>query len=221
MIRWRLKTMPIITMAMAFFWSSQDAEAASCRAEWNKYKTWPALPSGHKAFASQRTKGSPGSCYWYRSPDVDDVTRRAVEECNRWQAESCEIVSIDDKPIRPNLDAYFNQKSYAPVAIEIHDNVSGKTEKVKGFALFEPDDSDDSTTLRLITEKKAELCVGRYDQPGFLSNHFEVSGRCFKNLSFTNEINATGYRYIDHMKVGFSFDAKFELNGSYIRVVSQ
>src|ERR1017187_5003059 len=92
-----------------------QADAGSCRTEWKKYKNLDAASVGHKAFASQRTKGAPGACYWWLSHDADEASRRALAACNEWQADSCEIVSVDDKPGRPNLDAYFLQNSFATV----------------------------------------------------------------------------------------------------------
>jgi len=198
-----------------------NAGASPCRAEWTKYEEWKLGIKEHKVFASQKTKVIPGACFWWRSDDVEDATRRALEACNKWQADTCEVVSVDGKALRPNLNAYFSQRQYVPVSIEIYDAKSSNSQKLNGFALFEYPVRGDDTTVRLVSDKKIELCNGHYQATGFLSGRFELSGTCFKKFHFSNDVVATGYRYINGIKVGYSFEAKFEFEGSFVRVASQ
>jgi hypothetical protein len=222
-IRWTTRRTPIIGLiGTLFVLQSATCSAEPCRIEWEKYKKLSECCGRHKAFAAQRTPHYPGYCFWWHDADsVEAAISRALQNCNSWQADTCDVVDVDGAPRRAGLDRYFAQSQYVPASIEIYDKPSDKKETLQGFVLIDYPAEGDIVQVRLVSGAKKTICTGSYMQPQLWSLSLTVSGVCFNHYRFQNALNITGFRYVDGLKIGPSFEGTFSYSGSYVHIVSK
>ncbi len=189
-----------------------------CRSVWADYKHWDLSPGEHKVFAVHGYRSYPVMCYWWRSNSVETSSSNALAKCNSWQADSCEVVDVDGVPKRPGLDAFFARSSFTRVDIEIFYGPSNNLQKISGFLIMDYPDSGKVVKARLISSDKKSICEGSYTYT--VSDRFHVNGLCFHKYEFSDDVVATGVRYIDGTKVGYNFEATFKYEASYIHIRS-
>lgn len=212
----------ILVLVALYSWNIQPAKSESCRIAWKDYKNWVLSSGEHKAFAVTIPHYS-SSCRWYHGPNVEFVSQHSLEECDKWQSNTCKIVDIDGIQKIKVLDFYFVKDPPAPVSIDIFDGVTKKLQKTKGYVLFEYPESGPSVGITLLSDSKKEICSGSYIPQGSSTNstlHFASTVTCFRTFKYSVNVTPTGFRYVNGLKVGYSFDVIFNTGESYIHIIS-